>query len=138
MNKTFIPTSKFTTKKWYIIDCKEKKLGRIASFIVSILSGKLKSYYYPSLDIGDYLILINVKCLLLDKNIQKLHVFCPGRPGKSLKKVLNTFPQHMIQKCINCMMPEGKAKKNLPTRLKIYQGSEHPHIAQNPILLNNF
>ena len=44
---------------------------------------------------------------------QKLHVFCPGRPGKSLKKVLNTFPQHMIQKCITCMMPEGKAKKNL-------------------------
>lgn len=136
MNETFTPVSNYSKRKWYVIDCKDQQLGRLASSIIPILSGKLKSYYYPSVDIGDYVILINAECLILDREIQKFHVYRPGRPGRSLKKVGNAFPQQIIENCIRCMMPNGPARKQLVKRLKIYQGSTHPHNAQNPIKLN--
>ena len=59
MNKTFIPSTNYNKRKWYVIDCKDKQLGRLASSIVPLLTGKTKSIYHPSLDVGDYVILIN-------------------------------------------------------------------------------
>ena len=111
---------------------------RLASVIISILSGKLKSYYHPSFDMGDYVILINAEALTLDRDIQKVHVFRPGRPGSSLKKLVNALPQRIIERCIIGMMPNGTARRSLSKRLKIYQGPQHPHMAQNPIQLNDF
>ena len=137
MNETFIPASDYTKKKWYVIDCKDKQLGRISSSIVGLLSGKIKSYYHPSFDTGDYVILINAEALTVDRQIERIHVFSPGRPGSSLKRIVNGLPQQIIEKCIYGMMPNGLAKKQLSKRLKIYQGSEHPHTAQNPILIDN-
>ena len=124
-------------KKWYVIDCKGKQLGRISSSIVGLLSGKIKSYYHPSFDIGDYVILINAEALTVDRHIERIHVFKPGRPGSSLKRIVNGLPQQIIEKCIYGMMPNGIAKKNLSKRLKIYQGATHPHSAQNPIIINH-
>ena len=85
MNETFIPASDYTKKKWYVIDCKDKQLGRISSSIVGLLSGKIKSYYHPSFDTGDYVILINAEALTVDRHIERIRVFSPGRPGSSLK-----------------------------------------------------
>nr|QXM17486.1 ribosomal protein L13 [Chaetoceros socialis] len=133
MNETFIPASDYTKKKWYVIDCKDKQLGRISSSIVRLLSGKIKSYYHPAFDTGDYVILINAEALTVDRHIERVHVFNPGRPGSSLKRIVNGLPQQIIEKCIYGMMPNGLAKKQLSKRLKVYQGSEHPHTAQNPI-----
>ena len=135
MNETFIPTSDYNKRKWYVIDCKDKQLGRIASLSIGLLSGKHKSYYHPSLDIGDYVILINAECLTLDRNITKFHVFSPGRPGRSLKHLVNALPQRIIEKCIFGMLPNGFPRRHLAKRLKVYQGSQHPHSAQNPIKL---
>ena len=137
MNETFIPASDYTRKKWYVIDCKGKQLGRISSSIVGLLSGKIKSYYHPAFDTGDYVILIYAEALTVDRQIERIHVFSPGRPGSSLKRIVNGLPQQIIEKCIYGMMPNGLAKKQLSKRLKIYQGSEHPHTAQNPILIDN-
>jgi large subunit ribosomal protein L13 len=137
MNETFIPTSDYNKKKWYIIDCKDKKLGRISSTIVGLLSGKIKSYYHPAFDTGDYVILINAELLILDRNLQQIRVFRPGRPGSSLKRIINALPEPIIERCIFGMMPNGFIKKNLVKRLKIYQGSYHPHGAQNPIYIND-
>lgn len=137
MNETFLPASDYTKKTWYIIDCKNKRLGRISSSIVGLLSGKIKPYYHPSLDTGDYVILINADCLTVDREIERLYVFQPGRPGSSLKKIVNGLSKQIIEKCINGMMPNGIAKKQLSKRLKIYKGSEHPHTAQNPIKIEN-
>jgi len=137
MNKTFIPSSDGNQRKWYVIDCKDKQLGRISSFITTLLSGKIKSYYYPSFDTGDYVILINASCLMVDRNTDRVHVFQPGRPGSSLKRIINDLPERIIERCIFGMMPNGFAKRNLSKRLKIYQGSQHPHIAQNPICITD-
>ena len=108
MNETFIPVSDYTKRKWYVIDCKGKQLGRIATVVSSVLAGKTNSYYHPSFDTGDYVILINA------------------------------LPQRIIENCIFGMMPNGMAKKQLAKRLKIYEGPQHPHGAQTPIELNNF
>jgi len=137
MNETFIPSSDYNKKKWYLIDCKDKQLGRISSSIVKVLSGKIKSYYHPSMDTGDYVILINAEALTVDRHIERFHVFRPGRPGSSLKKIVNGLPQQIIENCIFRMMPNGTAKRQLSNRLKIYQGPKHPHNAQNPIYIED-
>ena len=137
MNETFIPTPNYTRKKWYVIDCKNKQLGRISSSIVSLLSGKIKPYYHPAFDTGDYVILINAEALTVDRHIEQVHVFNPGSPGSSLKRIVNGLPQQIIEKCIYGMMPNGVAKKKLSKRLKVYQGSDHPHTAQNPIYIDD-
>ena len=137
MNETYIPASDLNKKKWYVIDCKGQQLGSISSYIVGLLSGKIKPSYHPSFDTGDYVVLINADDLSLDRKNERFYVFNPGRPGKSLKKLINPLPQRIIENCVYKMMPNGTAKKNIGQRLKIYQGYQHPHIAQNPILINN-
>ena len=87
MNETFIPSFNLNKKKWYLIDCKQKQLGRISSSIVSLLCGKKKPTYHPAFDTGDYVILINADDLYLDRKAERFYVFKPGRPGKSLKKL---------------------------------------------------
>lgn len=138
MNETFIAASDYTKRKWYVIDCKGKKLGRLASTVSSLLSGKQKSYYHPASDLGDYVILINAEFLTLDRKIEKFHVFRPGRPGHSLKRLINPLPQRIIENCVYGMLPNGFARRHLPERLKVYQGPQHPHIAQSPVQLEEF
>ena len=141
MNKTFLPSLDYTQRKWYVIDCKDKQLGRLSSSIVGLLSGKIKPSYHPAFDTGDYVILINVESLSLDSKKERLYVFNPGRPGKALKRLVNVLPKQIIENCVFKMMPNGIAKRQLSKRLKIYEGSQHPHVAQNPIYIddiNNF
>ena len=138
MNETFIPASNYEKKKWYIIDCKEKQLGRLASIIVLLLSGKLKSYYHPSRDLGDYVILINAKYIKLNRKMKQFRVFKPGRPGHALKRVTNLRPEQILEHCIFGMMPTSIVKRRLPKRLKIYEDIKHPHLSQNPIEILDF
>merc|ERR1711933_503178 len=81
-----IPTANYNRRKWYIIDCKDKQLGRLASTIVPLLTGKSKPVYHPSVDMGDYVILINSEKLKIDFEVERFHVYRPGRPGSSLKR----------------------------------------------------
>jgi len=117
-------------KKWYILDCKKHcnlSLGRLASIIVKDLIGKNTPYYDPSRDFGNYFILINAEYIKIDSNIERFHVFQPGHPGKSLKRLTTITPQRIIETCIFNMLPNGFTKRQLRKRLKIYQGNQHPH-----------
>jgi len=136
MNKTFIPATNYNKRKWYVIDCKDKQLGRLASTIVPLLTGKSKSIYHPSVDVGDYVILINTEHLKLDRDVERFHVYQPGRPGSSLKRLVNIVPKRIIENCVFNMLPNGFPKKHLVKRLKVYQGDQHPHVAQDPKQLN--
>jgi large subunit ribosomal protein L13 len=131
-NTTFRRLPQFTKRRWYVIDCKDKQLGRLASTIVEYLTGKSSFYYNPSLDEGNYIILINTEYLKLNRDIERFHVFQPGHPGKSLKRLVNIMPKQIIENCVFNMLPNGFPKKHLVKRLKIYQGDQHPHVAQNP------
>lgn len=134
MNNTFIPNSHYSTKKWYIIDANKRSLGRIATIISNIIQGKHKADYHPSVDMGDYIIVINAANMIYDSSKIKYHVYSPGRPGRSLKKLINRVPQKVLESTVKNMLPKG-LRFAIPNRLRIYNSSEHPHLAQNPIIL---
>ena len=134
LNKTFLPTKNYKNRNWFIIDCKGQKLGRLATIIVALLKGKIKPHYYPSIDIGDYIILINADSIILNEDSKHYIVNQPGRPGRSLKikSVLNCLPKLTIQRAVKGMLSETETKR-LMRRLNIYNDQNHPHQAQAPI-----
>jgi len=134
LNKTFLPTKNYKNRNWFIIDCKGQKLGRLTTIIVALLKGKIKPHYYPSIDIGDYVILINADSIILNEDNKHYIVNKPGRPGRSLKikSVLDCLPKFTIQRAVKGMLSETETKR-LMRRLNIYNDQNHPHQAQAPI-----
>ena len=108
----------------------------MSSIIIPLLTGKSKSVYHPSIDVGDYVILINSDHLQIDHDVERFHVYQPGRPGTSLKKLVNIIPKRIIENCVFNMLPNGFPKKHLVKRLKVYKDDQHPHSAQRPKLLD--
>jgi large subunit ribosomal protein L13 len=141
LNKTFLPTKSYKNRNWFIIDCKGQKLGRLATLIATLLKGKGKPNYYPSIDIGDNIILINADFITINENNKHYIVSNPGRPGHALKikNVSDCLPKFTIQKAVKGMLSETETKR-LMRRLNIYNGQNHPHEAQTPtkIDLSNF
>lgn len=135
LNKTFLPSEKYENRNWFLIDCKDQKLGRLATLIVTLLRGKIKPHYYPSIDVGDYVILINADSIILNENSTQYTVYNPGRPGSSLKKLVSALPKLTIERAIKGMLSESEKQKFIK-RLNIYQNQEHPHKAQNLIQLD--
>lgn len=134
LNKTFLPIQDYKNRNWYLIDCKGQTLGRLATIITSLLKGKVKSQYHPSVDTGDYVILINADSIIINETSKHYLVYNPGRPGHSLKikNVSDCLPQLTIKRAVKRMLAETEAKR-LMTRLRIYNDQNHQHQAQNPI-----
>jgi len=137
LNKTFLPSSDCETRNWFIVDCHGQSLGRLATIVVNLLKGKSKPHYYPSTDIGDYVILVNANSIIINKTSKHYIVNNPGRPGHSLKirNATDSVPLFTIERAIKGMLPVTERKK-LMRRLKIYNDDNHSHSAQNPIKLN--
>ena len=137
LNKTFLPTQDYKNRNWFLIDCKGQKLGRLATTIAALLKGKIKPHYHPSVDIGDYIVLINADSIIINKDAKHYLVYNPGRPGSSLKvrNVSDCIPKLTIQRAVKGMLAETETKR-LMRRLNIYQNQDHPHQAQNPIKLD--
>ena len=136
-NKTFLPTKNYKNRNWFIIDCKGQKLGRLATIIASLLKGKVKPHYSPSIDIGDYVILINADSIVINEDSKHYIVQNPGRPGFALKikNVSDCLPKFTIQRAVKGMLAESESKR-LMRRLKIFKDQNHDHQAQNPIQIN--
>jgi large subunit ribosomal protein L13 len=136
-NKTFLPTKNYKNRNWFIIDCSGQKLGRLATIIASLLKGKMKPHYHPSVDIGDYVILINADSILINEESKHYIVSNPGRPGHSLKikNVSDCLPKFTIEQAVKGMLSQTE-KKRLMKRLNIYKDQNHPHQAQKPTEIN--
>jgi large subunit ribosomal protein L13 len=134
LNKTFLPTKNYKSRNWFIIDCKGQKLGRLATIIVALLKGKVKPHYHPSIDMGDYIILVNADSIILNEDSKHYIVNKPGRPGRSLKikNLLDSLPELTIKRAVKGMLSETETKR-LMRRLKIFNNQEHSHQAQTPI-----
>ena len=134
LNKTFLPTKNYKNRNWFIIDCKGQKLGRLATIVVALLKGKVKPNYHPSIDMGDYIILINAESIILNETSKHYIVNKPGRPGRSLKikNVVDCLPKLTIDRAVKGMLSETETKR-LMRRLHIYNSQTHPHQAQVPI-----
>ena len=137
LNKTFLPTNNYKNRSWFIIDCKNQKLGRLATIISTILKGKTKPYYHPSVDVGDNVILINANSIIINETSKHYIVNKPGHPGHSLKikNVSDCLPKFTIQRAVKGMLSTTE-KKRLMRRLKIYNDQNHLHKAQNPIQID--
>ena len=137
LNKTFLPSEKYENRNWFLIDCKGQKLGRLATVIVSLLKGKIKPQYYPSIDAGDYVVLINADSIVINENSKHFLVYSPGRPGSSLKikNVSDSLSTLTIERAVKRMLAKTETKR-LMRRLNIYRDQNHPHKAQDPIKLD--
>ena len=136
-NKTFLPTQHYENRNWYLIDCKGQRLGRLATTIAILLKGKTKSQYHPSIDTGDYIVLINADSILINNKNKHYLVSNPGRPGHSLKvrNVTDCLPKLTIERAVKRMLSQTEGKR-LMRRLRIYNTEHHTHQAQNPIKID--
>jgi len=137
LNKTFLPSLNCETRNWFVIDCQGQNLGRLATSVVKLLKGKIKPHYYPSNDVGDYIILINADLIKINKTTKHYIVKNPGRPGSSLKirNVTDIIPKLIIERTIRGMLSVNE-RKNLMKRVRVYNDDKHPHLTQSPIKLD--
>ena len=142
MNNTFIPSSDYTQKKWYLVDATDKTLGRLSTEVANLLQGKNKVNFYPSVDMGDYVIIVNAEKIQVtgNKETQKLYRRHSGRPGgmksETFTALKNRIPERILEKSIKGMLPKGSLGRKMFTRLKVVQGSNHRHTAQKPEIIN--
>ena len=126
---------------WILLDAKGKTLGRFATQIAKILSGKNKPEYTPNADMGDFVVVVNAKDIHVTgkKEEQKRYYRHSGYPGgiksKLLGEVLDDSASELIKRAVKGMLPKSKLGRKMFTKLKVYDDSEHPHVAQNPQLI---
>ena len=128
-------------RKWYVVDASGQTLGRLATRVARILSGKDNPKYTPFLDLGDHVIVINADKIRVTgmKTEQKVYRHYTGYPGglveTSFKRVRETRPQRIVEEAIQGMLPKTKLGKQMFRKLKVYAGDRHPHAAQKPAAL---
>lgn len=136
--KTYVPKKTEIKKNWYLVDAEGKILGRLASKIAQVLSGKNKPIYTPFLDTGDFVVVINAKKVKVtgNKEKKKIYYHYSGYPGgmKEIvyEKLMEKKPTIIIQKAVRGMLPKSKLGRKMLKKLKIYAGTEHRHQAQCP------
>ena len=136
--KTFMPNAETIEQKWYVVDATDKTLGRLATAVADVLRGKNKPYYTPFLDTGDYVIVVNAdKVKVTGKKLEQKTYFRHSdyvghHTTTTLKDMLATHPERVIEHAVKGMLPKGKLGRQLYTKLHVYAGAEHPHAAQKP------
>jgi large subunit ribosomal protein L13 len=137
--KSYIAKPSEIKRNWWIIDAENLVLGRLAATTATLLRGKHKVTYTPSIDCGDHVIIINAEKVHLTgkKAQQRKFYWHTGFPGgikfiTPEKTVAYGHPERVIERAIQRMIPREKLGRAQMTKLHIYGGSEHPHTAQNP------
>ncbi|MFZ3209175.1 MAG: 50S ribosomal protein L13 [Geobacteraceae bacterium] len=140
--KTQVAKKEEIIRDWYLINAEDKVLGRIATHIANVLRGKNKPTFTPSVDTGDFVIVVNANKIALTGNKlnDKIYYSHSGYPGgiKSINagKLLEKRPADIIKKAVKGMLPKNKLGAHMLKKLKVYSSSEHPHKAQQPKALN--
>lgn len=141
--KTYSAKPSEVDRKWYVIDAEGVVLGRLASTVANILRGKHKPTYTPHIDTGDNVIIINAEKVKLTgrKLSDKKFFWHTGHPGgikeRTMGQILGgNYPERVIEKAIERMVPRGPLGRAQLKKLRVYAGTEHPHEAQQPELLD--
>jgi large subunit ribosomal protein L13 len=141
--RTFSLKAEQVKKNWFVVDAKDLILGRLSAVIASYLRGKHKPEFTPSMDCGDYVVVINAEKIRVTGHKLEDHVFYwhTGYPGgikqRTLKERLNSkFPERVISKTVERMLPKGALGRKMLSNLKVYSGEEHPHAGQQPKVLD--
>jgi large subunit ribosomal protein L13 len=141
--RTFSLKAEQIKKDWVVIDAKDLVLGRLSALIASRLRGKHKPEFTPNMDCGDYVVVVNAEKIHVTGDKMESHVFYwhTGYPGgikqRTLKERLNSkFPERVICKAVERMLPKGPLGRQMMGNLKVYSGESHPHAAQQPKILD--
>lgn len=141
MHKTFTAKPSTIERDWYVVDAEGKTLGRLASEIARRLRGKHKPEFTPSIDTGDYIIVINADKVSVTgrKRLNKIYYRYTGYIGNLKSATFDEMqaknPGKVIELAVKGMLPRGPLGRAQLKKLKIYAGSEHQHSAQQPIAL---
>lgn len=140
--KTYSAKQQEIERQWYVVDAKDRILGRMATRIADILRGKHKPCYTPNVDTGDFVVVVNAEKVILTgkKPQQKIYQRYSGYPG-GLKKIKfadmqKKFPERIVRLAVQRMVPNNRLGRKMMQKLKIYSGPSHPHEAQKPEALS--
>ncbi|MEO1276867.1 MAG: 50S ribosomal protein L13 [Pseudomonadota bacterium] len=141
--KTYSAKPAEIEKEWVLIDAEGVVLGRLASIIAMRLRGKHKASFTPHMDMGDNVIVINAEKVKLtgNKRRDKTYYWHTGYPGGIKSRTADQllegrFPERVIHKAVQRMMPGGPLTRRQLTNLRVYAGGEHPHTAQTPAVVD--
>ena len=142
MYKTYYPKKEEIESSWYIVDANGENLGRLATRIATVLMGKHKPTFTPGVEMGDYVIVTNASGITVtgtrtnSKLDTKKYYRHSGYPGgfktRTLRQLLETYPDRVIRSAVWGMLPHNKRGRSLLKRLRGFATAEHPHSAQNP------
>jgi large subunit ribosomal protein L13 len=136
--KTFVAKEQDITRQWYLVDAKDKVLGRLATTVAIRLRGKHKPIFAPHVDTGDFVVVVNADKVRLtgrkwDKKIYYRHTgYTGGLKQISAKKLREKRPEDILRFAVKGMLPKNSLGRRQLKKLKIYAGADHPHQAQEP------
>ena len=128
----------FKSRKWWLVDANDKTVGRLATRIASVLKGKHKPLYTPSLDTGDFVVVVNAEKVRFTgkKETDKTfftHTMHPGGAKHTpMDKLRQRHPEDILLNAVRRMLPRSTLGRQMMTKLKVYAGEKHPHAAQKP------
>jgi large subunit ribosomal protein L13 len=136
--KTYVATPADRERNWYVVDASGQTLGRLATQIANALRGKRKPTYTPHVDVGDFVIVVNAERIQVtgNKRNDKRYYRHSGYPGglksRTLQEMLDRRPEEVIRRAVKGMLPRNRLGRKQLTKLKVYAGPDHPHVAQQP------
>lgn len=140
--KTYSAKPSDVTRIWYVVDASQVPLGRLATQVATLLTGKGKPQFTAHIDCGDFVIVTNAEKLvvtgdkLTDKKYYHHSLYPGGLSERSLSEQIDKNPNVVIEKAIRGMLPVNRLRPGRLERLKVYAGSEHNHAAQKPVVLD--
>ena len=139
--RTEVAKAEDVKRDWYVVDAQDAVLGRLSTQVANVLRGKNKALYTPSVDTGDFVIVVNAEKIALtgrklaDKMYYSHSGYVGGLKEITAGKLLEKKPEELIKKAVKGMLPKNKLARAMLSKLKIYAGPDHPHAAQLPIKL---
>jgi len=135
--KTYMAKPGEIQPKWWVVDAKDKVLGRMAGEIAVRLMGKHRPTYTPHVDTGDFVIVVNAEQVAVsgskrEKKVYTWYTGYPGQKSETLGRRLDRQPERAIRDAVRRMLPKNKLASKMLSKLKIYTGPQHPHQAQSP------
>ncbi|HZO36891.1 MAG TPA: 50S ribosomal protein L13 [Solirubrobacteraceae bacterium] len=136
--KTYVSNSQDRQREWLIVDATGLTLGRLSTRIADALRGKRKPTYTPHVDTGDFVIVVNAEKIsvtgnkLADKKYYRHSGFPGGLKVRTLEEQLERRPEEVIRHAVKGMLPRNRLARKQLTKLKVYAGPDHPHVAQKP------
>jgi large subunit ribosomal protein L13 len=140
--KTISAKPESVKRDWFIVDASNKTLGRLCTELARRLRGKHKPIYTPHVDTGDYLVVVNAEKITvtgkkLDDKIYYKHTgYIGNMKSVPLKELLAKHPERVIETAVKGMLPKNPLGRAMYRKLKVYKGPDHPHSAQQPLVLD--